>query len=99
MSTPVLNPAFVDLNDRLAQLHQEQKALMATGCPPNPNISDYENAILRKNYEETLAAKVKEQLAILATLRTTAAGPAKAGGKRAKKAPIDLEALESSLFE
>ena len=83
----------------LDQLQAEQLALEAQGFIADPTKPDWENQKAAKDFEETLRKKVMRQLEILALLRRTASGPARAGGKRAKRAPLDLEALESSVFD
>lgn len=68
------------------------------GCPYDPTLSEADNAKKQYFHQEELKHVVREQLDIMAKMRSTAAGPAKAGGKRAKKAPVDLAALEDSVF-
>lgn len=75
-----------------------QQELEARGCPYDAGLSDVENAKRQYFHQEELRQLVREQLEIMAKLRNTAAGPAKAGGKRAKKAPVDLAALEDSVL-
>jgi hypothetical protein len=98
MSTAGMSPQFVDLNVKLKQLQAEQLLLDQLGPPYDPEKSDQENALAAQTFHDKMRALMKEQLTIYATLRKTAAGPARAGGKRAKKAPLDLAALEDSVF-
>jgi hypothetical protein len=93
-----MSPQFLDLNAKLKLLQAEQLRLDAQGFHPDPTKSDQENALLAQAFHEKMRLLMKEQLSIYATLRKTAAGPPKAGGKRAKKAPLDLASLEDSVF-
>ena len=83
---------------RRQQLGIKQSEMETKGCPYDPTKSDAENAKAQYFFQEELRQVVRDQLDIMAILRKTAAGPAKAGGKRAKKAPVDLGALEDSVF-
>jgi hypothetical protein len=97
-NTAGMSPQFLDLNARLKQLQAEQLSMDAQGPPYDPSKSDLENATAAREFHDRMGALMKEQLTIYATLRKTAAGPAAKGGKRAKKAPLDLSALEDSVF-
>lgn len=90
---------FVSLNARLLALRSEQLELRRRGFTPDPNLSDAENSALAAAFQDRLRLMVREQLSILAALRKTSSGPAKQGGKRAKKVPLDLDALENSILE
>lgn len=48
---------------------------------------------------ESAKLMVHDQIAIISKLRRTSSGPAKAGGKRAKKAPLDLAAALANLMK
>lgn len=98
-SAPTTLPSDpVALIARREALGRKQAELEARGAPYDDKLSDGENARNQYFFQEELRQCVKEQLEIMAILRKTAAGPAKAGGKRAKKAPVDLSALEDSIF-
>jgi hypothetical protein len=65
---------------------------------PDPTLSEEQNAHKRHDYDKRTAELIKLQIGILSKQRKTGTtGPAKAGGKRAKKAPVDLLALERKL--
>jgi hypothetical protein len=55
--------------------------------------SEEEIYALREAHSARQVSIVKESIAIIAKLRGKASGPAKGGGKRAKKAPIDMSHL------
>ena len=65
---------------------------------PAADATEEANAESKRHYDDRVAFLIRRQIAILAALRKTGTGPAKAGGKRAKKAPTDLAALEAKLM-
>jgi hypothetical protein len=63
------------------------------GIQPPENASEAEIYALREAHSARQVSLVREQIEIIAKLRGKASGPAKGGGKRAKKAPIDMSHL------
>lgn len=88
---------FQGLNVRLNALRAEMLEMKTMGFLPDANLSEAENHKLAAAFQEKQRQLVLESLSILAALRKTSSGPARAGGKRAKKAPLDLDALEASI--
>jgi len=88
----------IKLNARLNDARAEQLAMMKKGWIPDPRFSEEENSTAQVEWEAKLQALIREQMGIIFVLRKTSTGPAKAGGKRAKKAPIDLSAVDDAIF-
>ena len=84
------------LDARLRELRIIQAKRPRAFVPP-PGMPDELVELSRKAWDEETASLVREQLTILSKLRRTSAGPARKGGTRAKKAPLDLGALISQL--
>lgn len=84
------------LNARLNEAQAEQ--LSIPDWKPDAARSDEENAKSRQAYDDKLRGLIHEQMGIIFKLRKTATGPAAKGGKRAKKAPVDMVSLEESIF-
>lgn len=80
------------LEARLKEL-RKQYDQSRLGAQIPEGASEAELYSLRESHSARQISLVKEQIEIIAKLRGKASGPAKAGGKRAKKAPIDLSHL------
>lgn len=97
--TPPITPATTtDLHTQLELLQAEQLEMQRKGYVSDPALSDDENIKGKILHDARIQSLVTQQLQILADMRKTAAGPAKAGSRKAKRAPIDLAALEDSIF-
>lgn len=99
LPAPELVPAPTTDGERLA-LEARLKNLRAAWAsrpqyfqPPRGDMSEVELTEARRAWEETSKLMIREQIEILAVLRRTSAGPARKGGTRAKKAPLDLGAF------
>lgn len=100
-TTTLASPALTPVQDpflRLRELQAEQLQLEARGFKPDPAKSEADNARDAFHFQDRMRKLILEQLELYTILRKTSAGPARAGGKRAKKAPLDLAALEASVF-
>lgn len=91
--------SLAEIVARRKTLTEQQLTMQREGCPYDPALSESENALKQKLFQDKLSFLINMQLRLIAVARKTASGPAKAGGKRAKRAPIDLAALEDSVFE
>lgn len=85
-----LDPVALEarLKELRRQLDQTKRELIST-----TDRSEAEIAELRASHSARQISIIEESIAIIAKLRGKASGPAKAGGKRAKKAPIDMSHL------
>ncbi len=97
-SVPPPEPTLLELQAMRQALTKRQLDLETAGCPYDSALSEAENAKRQYDYQEELKKLIHDQLQILAKLRKTASGPAKAGGKRAKKAPLDLSSMDDLIF-
>lgn len=84
--------------DALRAEYEERRQAIAKGtlCPP-AGLEEIALAAWRKEQDEITANMISEQIKLLAMLRRTTQGPARKGGKRAKKAPVDLDSLDEEL--
>ena len=92
------------LSDDPVLLDAELKELRAAQLnrakfEPNPNASDEVNAANSRHHDHIEALMIRRQISIIAFLRKTGTtGPAKGGGKRAKKAGADFAALQARIL-
>lgn len=86
------------LSQMLNRYSEEQTLLETEGFVADSTLSDEQNAERKQQFDMKLASLIEKQIGIIFKLRKTATGPAKAGGKRAKKAPADLAALDAAIF-
>lgn len=101
MSTIEPTESPIELEARFRALRARYLArseLAREGKHIQPGLSEEARSEAVAAFEAETAQLIQEQLSIIARLRRTATGPAKAGGKRAKKAPIDLAALANDLM-
>lgn len=90
-----VNP--IQLHEELTQLQRQQ--LTRPKWNADPTKSDEENARAKELYEAEEAALICKQIDILMVLRRTGTtGPAKAGGKRAKAQPKDINAIAARIL-
>lgn len=85
----------IKLNELLRQYRAEQ---LSRKWQPDANASDQANEAAKAAFDKRTAWLINQQIGILAKSRKTGTtGPAKAGGKRAKRAPIDIASLNARL--
>lgn len=101
-----LSPVLIELGTTdpvqlaaiLFEKNKEQLEMQRKGFQEDPAKSPEENAQLRLAWEEKLRVLCHTQMQIVFFIRKTGTGPAKAGGKRAKKAPLDQRAIDDAIF-
>lgn len=94
LAPEIQDPAILD-----AMLKQHRLEQMSRKWAPDESLSEEENSKLKLAFDERTAWLIKQQLSIISRLRKTGTtGPAKAGGKRAKRAPKDIRALEMKIM-
>lgn len=101
---PALGTDLTEVNDPskltafFEQASAKHKELVRAGCVPDSTLSDEANAENHRIFDDQLRLLIRRQIDCITKLRKTSTGPAKAGGKRAKKAPVDLKSLEDAIF-
>lgn len=98
-TTPLTEADAITLSSRLEDLRRIWAARSKVFIAPPGEHSEVELSLLRKQWEAESQSLIREQIAIIAKLRRTSAGPAKKGGKRAKTAPLDLGALLTNIMK
>jgi len=83
----------IKLDNRLRELQAEQIRRKSLGLQLPEGASQSEADRLRRCWNEETALQIKEMIGITMKLRRTSAGPAAKGGKRAKRAPLDMESV------
>lgn len=84
--------------DALRAQYEDRRQKIAKGeLVPPPGLEEIALAAWRREQDEITANLISAQIKLIALQRRTTQGPARKGGKRAKKAPIDLDALDDDL--
>lgn len=96
-STRIEETDPIKMTARLDEAKAEQLLMTEKGFLAPSGATEEEAAAAKLQWDYKLADLINEQLGLIMKLRKTSTGPAAKGGKRAKKAPLDLKALEESL--
>jgi hypothetical protein len=83
----------IKLDNRLRELQAAQLRRKIQGLQIPEGTSQGEADRLRREWNSSYALEIKEMIGITMKLRRTSAGPAAKGGKRAKRAPLDMDAV------
>lgn len=86
-----------NFNTLRGEYEKRRKALDNGEIKPPEGLNDIQLAVWKKEQDEITANMISEQIKLIAIMRRTTQGPAKRGGKRAKSAPIDLDAMSDEL--